>query len=328
MGSRYDISRFIIPLTITALILLVSLFLLPCTAVDTLRYSFAGQYFRIGVFYENQALSKVLSLLMLATCPFMFYATDRSHPLDIGAVLPLIYSVLVLSCRDALCLSPFHIAGFFLTLSLYFSFRASLEPYNIDNPFVSMLMLSTASLFFVPLVWMAPLLAALDNNNSTQKLKTIVGSICGLLLPMLLITGITTIVSGYRIITEPVLRYLQMAVDIDPGLPQMQVATVMKVLITVIASIWAAVLFVKIFSTLDIAAERCHLRCMLYGMWLALTAVVFGNSLGSFPWMLALMPLSLFLFAFFTRQTRQRNGTFLLAILLLLTIAERIIVLL
>lgn len=328
MGSRYDISRFTIPLTVTALILLTSLFFLPCTAADTLRYSFAGQYFRIGIFFENQTLSKIASLLLLAACPLMFYATDRNHPLDIGAALPLVYSILVLSCRDALCLSPIHIAGFFMTLSLFFSFRASLEPYNIDNPFVSMLMLSTASLFFVPLIWMAPLMAALDNNNSTQKWKTIVGSVCGLLLPMLMVTGITTIVSGYKIIYEPALQYLQMTIDIDAGLPQMQVATVMKVLITVIASIWAAVLFIKVFNTLDIAAGRCHLRCMLYSLWLAVTAVVFGNSLGSLPWMLALMPLSLFLFAFFTRQTRQRNGTFLLAILILLILAERIVVLL
>lgn len=327
MGSRYDISRFTIPLTVTALLLLSSLFILPCTAADALRYSFAGQYLRIGVFFENQALAKIASLLLLAACPFMFYALDRSHPLDVGSILPLMYSVLILSCKDALCLSPIHLAAFFLTWSMYFSLRASLEPYNIDNPFISMLMLSTASLFFVPLVWLAPLMAALDNNNSTQKLKTVTGSVCGLLLPMILITGISTIVSGYTVIVEPVLKYLAMAVDIEAGLPQMQVSTVMKVLLMIVSAVWAAVLFIKVFSTLDIAAERCHMRCMLYGFWIAVIAVVFGNSLGSLPWILMLMPLSFFYFAFFTRQTRQKNGTFLLAILLLIVIAERIVIL-
>ena len=328
MGSRYDISRFTIPLTITALILLSSLFLLPCTIADSLRYSFAGQYLRIGVFFENQALSKTASLLLLAACPFMYYTLDRSHPLDVGSILPLIYSVLILSCRDALCLSPIHVAAFFLTWALYYSLRASLEPYNIDNPFISMLMLSTASLFFVPLVWLAPVMAALDNNNSTQKLKTIVGSVCGLLLQMIIVTGVSTIVSGYTVIEEPLMQYLAMAVDIGTGLPQMQVATLMKVLLIIVSAVWASVLFIKVFSTLDIAAERCHMRCMLYSFWIAIIAVVFGRSLGSLPWILVMMPLSFFLFAFFTRQTRQKNGTFLLAILLLIIIAERIVILL
>lgn len=328
MGARYDISRFKIPLTVTALILLSSLFIIPGGAYDALRYSLAGQYFRIGVFYENQWLSRIISILILAVCPVMFYATDRSHPINIGSMMPLIYSLLILSCRDALCLSPIHIAAFFLTWALFFSFRASLEPYNIDNPFVSMLMLSTASLFFAPLIWMAPLMAAFDNNNSTLKWKTIVGSICGLLLPMIFITGITAIVSGYKVITEPLMQYLEMVIDIDAGLPQMQVATIMKILLTIVSAVWAAVLFIKTFSTLDIAAERCHMRCMLYSVWLAITAILFGNSLGSSPWMLALMPLSFFLYSFFNRQAQQRNGTFLLAMLLLITLAERIVVLL
>ena len=280
MGARYDISRFKIPLTVTALILLSSLFIIPGGAYDALRSSLAGQYFRIGVFYENQWLSRIISILILAVCPVMFYATDRSHPINIGSMMPLIYSLLILSCRDALCLSPIHIAAFFLTWALFFSFRASLEPYNIDNPFVSMLMLSTASLFFAPLIWMAPLMAAFDNNNSTLKWKTIVGSICGLLLPMIFITGITAIVSGYKVITEPLMQYLEMVIDIDAGLPQMQVATIMKILLTIVSAVWAAVLFIKTFSTLDIAAERCHMRCMLYSVWLAITAILFGNSLG------------------------------------------------
>ena len=328
MGARYDISRFTIPLTVTALILLSSLFFLPCQATDPLRYSLAGQYLRIGFFFEGRWLPRIVSILFLAVCPVMFYATDRSHPLNIGSLLPLIYSMLVLSCRDALCLSPIHIASFFLACSVFFSFRSSLEPYNIDNPFVSMLMLSTASLFFAPLLWMAPLMAALDNNNSTQKWKTIVGSTCGLLLPMIFITGVTAIASGYKVITEPLMRYLEMLIDIDAGLPQMQVATIMKVLLIIISSVWAAVLFIKTFSTLDIAAERCHIRCLAYSVWLALTALMFGNSLGSLPWMLVLMPLSFFLYSFFNRQAQQRNGTFLLAMLVLFALAERIVVLL
>ena len=327
MGSRYDIGRFTIPLTVTALILLSSLFFIPCTASDALRLSLAGQYLRFGVFFENQWLSRIASVLILAFFPVMFFAMDRSHPLNIGSAMPLIYSLLILSCRDALCLGPVHIAAFFLTWALFFSFRASLEPYNIDNPFVSMLMLSTASLFFAPLIWMAPLMAALDNNNSTQKLKTITGSICGLLLPMIFITGISAIASGYKVITEPLLRYLEMVTDIDAGLPQMQVATITKVLLIVISAIWAAVLFIKTFSTLDIAAERCHMRCLLYAIWLALTALLFGNSLGSQTWMLALMPLAFFLYSFFNIQAQQRNGTFLLAMLLLFTLAERIVIL-
>ncbi|MBO6068717.1 MAG: hypothetical protein J6T49_06155 [Bacteroidales bacterium] len=328
MGARYDISRFTIPLIITALALLASLFFLPCTGSEALRYSFASQYLRIGFFLENPGLSKIASILLLAACPLMFYAMDRSHPLAVGSVLPLIYSLLVLSCKDALCLSPIHLAAFFLTWSLFFSFRASLEPYNIDNPFVSMMMLSTASLFFVPLIWLAPVMAVLDNNNSTQKLRTIVGSVCGLLLPMLMITGISTIVTGYKVIEDPVLNYLAMTIDIEAGIPQMQVATVMKVLIVVVSVVWAAVSFIKTFSTLDIAAERCHIRCIVYGVCLTAIAILFGKTLGSLPWILALMPLSMFVFAFFTRQAQQRNGTFLLAILLLLVIAERIVIML
>ncbi len=328
MGSRYDISRFTIPLTITALALLASLFFLPCTASDALRYSFASQYFRIGFILENPGLSKIASILLLAACPFMFYAMDRSHPLGITTILPLMYSLLVLSCKDALCLSPIHSAAFFLSGALFFSFRASLEPYNIDNPFVSMVMLAMASLFFAPIIWLAPVMAVLDNNNSTQKWKTIVGSVCGLLLPMVMITGISTIATGYTVITEPVMQYMAMVIDIEPGIPQMQVATVMKVLIIIVSAVWASVSFIKIFNTLDIAAERCHIRCIVYGVWLSAIAVLFGKSLGSLPWILALMPLSMFLFAFFTRHAQQRNGTFLLAILLLLALAERIVIML
>ena len=172
MGARYDISKFTIPLAIAALILLSSFVFVTGDAADALRYSFIGQYFHTDFFLDKQTLSKILSILLLAACPLMFYIMDRHYPLDISIDLPLMYALLIFSCKDALCLSPVHIAAFFLTWAIYFSFRASLATYNVDYPFISMLLLSTASLFFVPLIWLAPLMAALDNNNSAKKLRT------------------------------------------------------------------------------------------------------------------------------------------------------------
>lgn len=329
MDARHDISRFTIPLTVTALILLVSLSFMPSTVADTLRYSLVGQYFRIGWFFESETVSKIASILLLTVCPLMFYAFDRRYPIHLGTCFPLLYSVLVFSCRDALCLSSIHIAAFFLTWALFYSFRASLETYDADNPFLSMLMLSTASLFFVPLVWMAPLLALLDNNNSAQKGKTIIGSILGLLLPIVFTVGIHVMITDFNDISEPLLRYLEMAVDIDTGIPQfMQSSTVLKVLLIAIAIVWASIIYLTVYNTLDITAERCHIRCMLYGIWLTATALVFGNSMSSLVWMLPMMPLSFFLYAFFCRLTQKRIGIFLLSLLILVIIAERIVILL
>lgn len=329
MDARHDISRFSVPLSVAALLLLASLVWLPCTEVDSLRYSLAGQYLRFDWFYSIPALSKIAALLLLAAFPRMFYIFDRRYPLKLSASFPILFSVLVLSCRDALSLSSIHIAAFFLTWAVYYSFRASLETYDADNPFLSMLLLSTASLFFVPLVWMAPLIALLDNNDSAQKGKTIIGSILGLLLPIVFIVGIHTIATGFTDILEPASRYLEMAVDIDLGLPLVhQSATVLKVLLLAVALIWASILFLTVFNTLDVTAERCHIRCILYGIWLAATALVFGNSLGSLPWMLALMPLSFFLFAFFGKVTHKRIGIFLLTLLLMVIVAERVVTLL
>ena len=48
MSSRYDINQFSIPLTVTALILIATLSVMPCTSADILSYSLAGQYLRIG----------------------------------------------------------------------------------------------------------------------------------------------------------------------------------------------------------------------------------------------------------------------------------------
>lgn len=329
MSPHYDISRFRIPLTVTGLILIATLSYMPCTSADALCYSLPGQYFRIDWIAGNPILSKIASFLLLAVWPLMFFAMDSLYPMRLGSCLPLIYAVFIFSCRDALCLSPIHIASFFLAWAVFYSFRASLEPYDADNPFLSMMMLSAASLFYVPLIWMAPLMAFLDNSNSAQKGKTIIGSVCGLLLPMLFTIGIHAITSGFRDILEPVIRYAGMAVDIDAGWPVVrQSATALKVLFMVIATIWATISFLRVFITLDIAAERCHAHCLLYSALLAIIAVVFGRSLGSLPWMLPLMPLSLFMYTFFNKQTQHKTGIFMLCLLLLLIVAERIVILL
>lgn len=329
MDARHDISRFSIPLTVTALLLLASLAYMPHTAADALRYSLAGQYLRFDWLYGSPVLSKLAAVLLLAVGPMMFYIFDRRYPIKLNVCFPLLFSVFVFSCRDALSLSPVHVAAFFLTWAVYYSFRASLETYDADNPFLSMLLLSTASLFFVPLVWMAPLIAFLDNNDSAQKGKTVIGSVLGLLLPMAFTVGIHAMATGFQDISEPVTKYLEMAVDVDGGLPQIQQsATALKVLLMLVALIWASVLFLTVFHTLDVTAERCHMRCILYGTWLAATALVFGNSLDSLPWMLVLMPLSFFLFAFFGKVINTRIGIFLLTLLLMAIVAERVVTLL
>lgn len=328
MSSRYDISHFAIPLAVTALILIASLPFMPCMAADTLGHSLAGQFYHISLSDINPYLANIAALLLLAVWPLMFFAMDRLYPMHLGPCLPLLFVVFIFSCRDALCFSPIHIASFFLAWAFFYSFRASMEPYDADNPFLSMMMLSAASLFFVPLIWMAPLMAGLDNNNSSQKGKTIIGSICGFLLPLVLITGIHAITSGFTDILEPVIRYGEMAVGIDAGMPQIhQSATVLKVIFMVVSAVWAAILFLTVFGTLDIAVERGHLRCLLYSALLAVIILVFGKSLGSLPWMLPLMPLTLFMYAFFSKMTQKRAGIFLLSLLLLLIVAERIVVL-
>lgn len=329
MIHRYDIGRFSVLLNITVLFLLVSLVFMPCDAADELRYSLVGHYFRIGWITGNPTLAGIASMLLLAAGPLAFFSTDRLYTLRLGGGLPLIYAILIFSCRGALCLSPIHIAVFFLAWTLLYSFKASQEQYDADNAFISMMMLSTGSLFFVPLIWMAPLVAVLDNYNSARKGKTVIGSVCGLLLPMIFVTGIHSMITGFTDIFEPVVRYASMAVDINTGLPQMQQsATVLKVLLLIIASVWATISFLSVYGTLDIAAARCHLRCLFYGVWLTLIVLVFGHSLGSAPWMLVMLPASLFLYAFFKKHTQQKAGVFLLCLLLLLIVAERIVVLL
>lgn len=329
MSSRNDIGRFAIPLVLTALILLSSLFYLQPSASGTLGFSFAGQYFRIGWILDSPLLSQIVSLLLLAVFPFMFFVLDRYYPLKLDISMPLLYAVLVFACKDALSLSPVHMACFFLTWSVYASFRAALETYDINWPFISMLLLSIASLFYVPLIWMAPLMAFMDNNNSAFKGKTVVGSICGLLLPMLFITAISAIASGFKDITGPLMNYLGMAVATDSGIPQIiQVSTMAKVLVLTIAIAWASISFAVTFNTLDIASARCFIRCAIYGLLLVVTALVFGYSAGSLPWIPALTLLSLFLYSFFNRTDQRRSGSFLLVILMLLTLAERIVTLL
>lgn len=328
MSSRYDINQFSIPLTVTALILIATLSVMPCTSADILSYSLAGQYLRIGWIVDNPYISKIGSLLLITVWPLMFFAMDRLYPLRLGPCLPLLYAVLIFSCRDALCLSPIHIAAFFLAWAVFYSFRASLEPYDADNPFLSMMMLSTASLFFAPLIWMAPLMAFLDNNNSAQKGKTIIGSVCGMLLPMLFAVGIHAIISNFTDILSPVVTYAGMVVRIDAGIPAIhQSATVLKVILLLVSVVWAVISFLTVFGTLDIAAERCHLHCLFYSVILSVIVLVFGKSIGSLAWMLILMPASLFLYAFFNKSTQKRAGVFLLSLLLLLIVAERIVVL-
>jgi len=329
MDARFDISRFKIPLIFTAVILLVSLFMLPCTTeADSLRYSLVGQFIRLDWITGNPLLSRIAAIILLANCPVMYYTIDRIYPLRLSTCFPLLYAVLIFSCRNALCLSPIHIAAVFLAWALYYSFRASLEPYDADNPFLAMLMLSVASLFYVPLIWMAPLMTALVNNNSAQKVKTVIGSICGLLLPIAFTVGIYAIATGFANIPDPLFRYAGMAVDIDTGIPQIrQSATLVKVLLMAVSAVWAAISFMTVFHTLDLAASRCHMQCMLYSIWLTVTVLLFGNSAGSLQWILVMIPLVLFLYSFFNKVTQQRIGIFLFSLLLLLIITERIVTL-
>lgn len=319
------IQKFSFWLIICALTLIISCFFC-CDATSYLSdYSFLDKWQLFENIYASAKLSRISALVLLLISPSMYLALERRYPLDTGYNLLFFCYILIFSCKGALCMSSVHVAAYFLVWALYFSFRSSMETYNPDNPFISALLLSISSLFFAPLIWLAPIMIALDRNLSFVKDKCLVGSILGLTLPMILVVGISAIKSGYQTVFQPLFEYLRMAVSLDYGVEQIKIASLVKLVLLAIIIIRSIIFFLNSSHRFNAVAAKCYMRCLIYSICLAIIAFLFGHSITSIIWVLPLLPLSLLIFAYFNANIDKKTCSFLMAIFLIISIAERAI---
>ena len=269
-------------------------------------------------------ISGMWAALALAGGALLVYFTSDRALNQLNPVAPVAYLILASAHPAALFATPLHAAAVLLAASLYCllsycSFHPSLA--NLSGMGIS---LGAASLFFPPLLWLAPVYGLLAVGRAADKAKFAVTAILSLILPIAAYAGIRLLL-GNGLSADEIPDFWQRMTALTRPSLAMPASTLCRILLTVAAT---AMAFIQLFRRMDryrTAPYRAALRLLFLTLAIGLLVLLFLSD-GSQPAGLVMaLPVSMLLGDCFGQPEHRVKGlTTLIIILLVILVAERI----
>ncbi|MDD2596043.1 MAG: DUF6427 family protein [Bacteroidales bacterium] len=274
--------------------------------------------------FGHNLLSAVLSgvfLLAIAASTFFFNSAFSS---GINYLLPTLYMFLVLSNPYSVWFTPFHISGLLLIWTSFYSAKYRVTGQQFGDLFMIFFFLTISSFFYGGTIWMFPALLFINLMASEHKFKYIVTSIVGLLLPLVLLSGINYLVNGWEDTLLLLQRYVGQLIDIEHKTIMFTAAEICRFVIIAIFTIISAY---HVFSNLDrykIVKSKSYLRVLLYLFVLLLIMLIFVSN-NKYPFgIIMYFPISLLFYEYITENAKKRIGIYLF-VFAIVFLAERMI---
>lgn len=268
-------------------------------------------------------LSVLFGILCTGVLALGIFLAGNHISSGMNQFIPLIYLVLVLANPASLRFSPLHAAALFLVPALFNNISFCSSGTDLTSLAKSCFMLTLASFFFPPLMWLAVPMAIFSIGKAEDKGKYLFTAIFSLAVPLLLIFGIRYLQSGVQKAAEIFPEYFRAIADIPKKSIAMSASTLCRLVLTAIISIISAYCVAGSFGRYKIVQYTAYTRILVFAAAIAAVVFIFIPGMAWPGCLLTAIPLSLMMNEYFSNGAYSGSGTVAVAALLIL-LAERI----
>ena len=297
----------------------VALFAAVCLTAFYASGLYADAPLAAGGFWSCLAAAAVI-LLNSALLSF----TNTRISAHSNIYVSFVYIALVAVNPYALRWTLAHPASLFLLISIILYLAYCAEKPSMEYLSGAFFMLGTSGLLLPQLLWLFPILLLSSIGKSEDKLKYIVTAIISLLLPMLIFGGICYIRHGIDDTLAAFSGMWEKMSGISMQDFRLSAASLCRILLAVIATVTAFVYIVRHLTVYKTVQFLAYIRILVLTLAICLIALLFNED-GLVPYELIIsIPITLLLGEYFINSGDRRGKNILIAILILMFIAERI----
>ena len=250
--------------------------------------------------------------------------TGRHVSLRTSVLIPFIYIALVAVNPAALHWSAFHPASLLLLASTFCYLHFCAIQSSIEYLAASSFLLGAAGLFVPPILWLFPLLLLLGAGRTAAKGKGLITAVIGLVLPLLILGSLHYIRGGIDAV-QPILPDIWEKMSaIHPGIRHLSAATLIRLLVTLAATLMAVVHIVRHLNTYKTVQALSFVRLITLSAVLCLMMLLFPADNRTPCGLAVCLPVTLLLNEYFTAPGKRRAKVSLAVVLCLLLAAERV----
>mgnify|MGYP004442621221 CR=1 FL=1 len=305
-GRNFNIDRHLLPLVVSALFMVGS----------SLYLSWGLPWWQI--------LASVVSVLVVAYSVYRFtnlYASGFNH------AIPFIFVILAFSLPDIITFSKESIAPILFILSVYYSVKFSYKSYQNDLAFIVTFFLTCSAILFPPLVWCSVIFLISNYVRAEKRLKYVVMSLCGIIVPVLLYFGATYIFFGFESVRDTAVAMYDKMISISGFNGEIIAATLFKLFVLSVMAIASIIVILRNLNTFNISRHRAMIRGIVYLIFLIADMVLF-SSVGTVAfWCSISALLTIIYYDALCCHIENRTGVFVLVFFLCAILAERTIAL-
>ncbi|MBQ7254545.1 MAG: hypothetical protein IJS30_07725 [Bacteroidales bacterium] len=277
MKRRFDIRRY----TSVAVVVTLVMYLLSTFVFSRGEVSFA---------------TVAIGLLLFAANAAVVYMAVDFFSLGINHIAPLLFAILALSFPAVALYDPCYLCTLPLNAAFYICVRFYGGDANNDMAFLYSMLLGVASLMFPPLLWVAVFMLLMNFWMAGDKLRFIVISIVGFLLPLVVALTVVYVSGDIRTLMPAMSAYLRGIVMPYPGLAASSAARVIKILILLVCFAVALVAFFR--RNAEYSVSHSHAMTMIYSYSALITLIVLVFSYNNLTMntLLIMVPVSVVLY--------------------------------
>ena len=324
MRDSFNIRRYPLPVGLLVAFLFISSF---CCGVTPFVESLSECYISTTLFGENGLLLKPWFSVLLGTCAIagiamMIYSFISSFSAGINFVVPIAFAAFALFDPRMIFFTDIHAAAILRMGAAVMSIRFVTEARNNDDIFISMFLLSCASLFFEPLLWLAP--AMVLANLREDAIKIIATALTGLAVPLVLVASVLYIFKGAEPAIAALTAYGEALVTPEFGMAEVNATSLFRITLMALVVIAACATFLRHINTSSIVRFRALVRVIIYMVATIAVLLIFGMDHMPRIRLLLCIPSSILIFEYISTEASRKVGSRIVALLLIALIVERI----
>ena len=285
---------------------------------------FLGRLFDTSAIFNDSGLSAVLGTLMLALTASSLLVLQNRFTSGFNFFLPLLYLILCLANPGNIYLTPIHFSVFFTLWALFYLALFKIEKPELSNIFTSSMLLLCAAVFYMPVLWLAPVFLIYGFGEASNKAKYLICFIFGLLLPLSAIFCLDFIINDAKDVAK--LHEEFRAAQI-PGGGRNLVFTAPEICHMAVIFLATAMSFIHVIrnvSLYKVAKSSLYSMMMVMLPVIAIIAVIFLKSNHDPIGQLIFIPASMLIFEFFTESSTKNIRTILTLMFISLVTVERV----
>ncbi len=323
MTGKFDIRQYSIPLMLIAIALYISAFYIPYDPFKINCFLFED-LFNNSAFSGRNALSIISATVLLLGTAFSIYLFDSFFSTGINHIIAAAYLCFTLSSPYSIILTPVHITGLLLVWSIFYSIKYIGKGQNNDLIFISMFLLGCASFFYVPIIWIFPIIIGISIRASEDKTRYLITTLIGLIMPLVFLEAAILIFYGSEAAVASAEKYWQFATCINSSFPKLSAATTFSISVVTIISIIASFGLLKIVNRFSVIMSRTIIRLITYMVSLAIIGILFMNQAYTLFGILIFVPTTVILFEYLDEKATKKSGNIIALFLLIIIIFERV----